>query len=118
MAIQLNGQSKVSHMNSVKTAAMALAVGAGLAFSGGVAAASPDSDPGVQCTRQYVVTSPTTLRDSPGGAVTLSVYKNDKLNVPNPSGVWYEGHLYDAQNTFLGYGFVMASALTYTGICF
>jgi hypothetical protein len=109
-------------MNSIRTAAVALAVGVGFTFSAGVSAASPadtqGSEPGVQCTRQYVVTSQTTLRDSPGGAVILNAWVSDKFNVPNASGVWYEGNLYDQYNNYFGHGYLLASALSYTGICF
>ncbi|MEU4444082.1 hypothetical protein AB0K14_32785 [Actinosynnema sp. NPDC050801] len=109
-------------MNRIRTAVAALAVGVGLTVSGGVAAAAPveatTSDVGVQCTRQYVVTGNATLRNAPGGAVIAYAITGDKFNVPNPSGVWYLGNLYDQYNNHLGYGYMLASGLAYTGTCF
>ncbi|MER5264625.1 hypothetical protein ABTZ99_21380 [Actinosynnema sp. NPDC002837] len=109
-------------MKSIKTAVAALALGAGLTVSGGVATAAPveatGGDVGVQCTRQYVLTSNATLRHSPGGSVKAYAFVGDKFNVPNPSGNWYYGNLYDQYNTHFGDGYILASALAYTGICF
>ena len=109
-------------MKSIKTAVTALALGAGLTVSGGVATAAPveatAGDIGVQCTRQYVLTSNATLRHSPGGSVKAYAFVGDKFNVPNPSGNWYYGNLYDQYNTHFGDGYILASALAYTGICF
>ena len=98
-------------MKKIRTAAVVVAVGAGLMSSGGVATAE-------SCTRQYVVSSDTTLRDAPGGNVLVAALITDKFNVPNPSGVWYEGNLYDKHNTYLGHGYIMASTLSYLGVCF
>ncbi|MEU4742718.1 hypothetical protein AB0G02_19950 [Actinosynnema sp. NPDC023658] len=108
-------------MKSIRTAAVALALGVGFAVSSGAAVAAPattSGEIGIQCTRQYVVTGNSTLRNSPGGAVIAYSITGDKFNVPSPSGVWYEGNLYDQYNTYLGHGFMLASALAYTGTCF
>ncbi|WP_367135288.1 hypothetical protein [Saccharothrix sp. HUAS TT1] len=109
-------------MKSIRTAAVALAAGVGFAMSSAVAVAAPveatTSDVGIQCTRQYVVTGSATLRNSPGGSVIGYAITGDKFNVPSPSGVWYQGNLYDQYNTHLGYGYMLASALAYTGTCF
>ena len=109
-------------MKSIRTAVVALTMGVGFAVSSGVSAAAPveatSSDIGVQCTRQYVVKSDATLRNSPGGSVIAYSFIGDKFNVPNPSGVWYQGNLYDQYNTHIGHGYMLASALAYTGICF
>ncbi|MFJ6675346.1 hypothetical protein ACIQMJ_29945 [Actinosynnema sp. NPDC091369] len=109
-------------MNRTRTAVVALAMGVGLTVSGGVAVAAPveaaAGDVGVQCTRQYVLTSNATLRYSPGGSVKAYAFAGDKFNVPNPSGTWYYGNLYDQNNTHFGDGYILASALAYTGICF
>lgn len=100
-------------MKKIRTAAVVVAVAAGLMSTGGVATAETES-----CTRQYVVSSDTTLRDAPGGNVLVAALITDKFNVPSPSGVWYEGNLYDRNNTFLGHGYIMASTLSYLGVCF
>jgi hypothetical protein len=108
-------------MKSIRTAVVALALGVGFAVSSGAAVAAPvttSGDVGIQCTRQYVVTSNATLRNSPGGAVIAYSFTGDKFNVPNPSGVWYQGNLYDQYNTYIGSGYLLASALAYTGTCF
>ena len=109
-------------MNRTRTAVVALALGAGLTMSGSVATAAPveatAGDVGVQCTRQYVLTSNATLRHSAGGSVKAYALVGDKFNVPNPSGNWYYGNLYDQYNTHFGDGYILASALAYTGICF
>lgn len=110
-------------MKSIKTAVVALVLGAGLAASAGVATAGPVADGtgsgvGILCTRQYVLTGNATLRDSPGGNVIGYAITGDKFNVPSPSGNWYEGNLYDQYNTYLGHGYILASALAYTGTCF
>lgn len=108
-------------MNRTRTAVVALALGVGLTVPGGVATAAPGGatgDVGVQCTRQYVLTSNATLRYSPGGSVKAYAFSGDKFNVPNPSGNWYYGNLYDQSNTHFGDGYILASALAYTGICF
>jgi hypothetical protein len=95
-----------------------------MVVTGGAAMATPSASVeggiGVQCTRQYVVTAQTiSLRSSPGGAPTGVVgITGDKFNVPNPSGSWYAGNLYDQYNTYLGYGWTLASNLAYTGTCF
>ena len=109
-------------MNRIRTAVVALAAGVGLTVSGGVAVAAPveaaAGDVGIQCTRQYVVVSDATLRYSPGGAVKENAFVGDKFNVPSPSGNWYYGNLYDEWNNHYGDGYILASALSYTGICF
>ncbi|WP_154697547.1 hypothetical protein [Lentzea guizhouensis] len=73
---------------------------------------------GIQCTRQYVLTRNADLRSSPGGAVIAYGITGDKFNVPSASGTWYPGNLYDQYNTHLGYGYLLASSLAYTGVCF
>jgi ABC-type glycerol-3-phosphate transport system substrate-binding protein len=106
-------------MKKVRAAVVTTALGVGLTLSSGAATAeTAGTEASVQCTRQYVVTSTTTLRDSPGGNVIVSAWITDKFNVPNPSGVWYEGNLYDTYGKFFGHGYIMASTLDYTGICF
>ncbi|MFI9007462.1 hypothetical protein ACIGNX_09565 [Actinosynnema sp. NPDC053489] len=107
-------------MSNVRKAVVALAAGVGIVASGGVAVAAPTATGGIgiQCTRQYVVVSNATLRNSPGGSVVAYSFTGDKFNVPSPSGVWYEGNLYDQHSTYIGHGYLLASALAYTGTCF
>ena len=110
-------------MSKVKTTAAALAIGAGMAMFGGTAAATPagaDGGIGVQCTRQYVVSvRDLELRSSPGGSGngTFGI-AGDIFNVPDASGLWYWGNLYDQRRNHIGSGWTLASNLSYTGVCF
>jgi len=111
-------------MGKIGIAVIALALGAGLTVSGGVATAASSVEAsnggvGIQCTRQYVLLRNADLRsDSPSGPVIAHGITGDKFNVPSASGTWYLGNLYDQYNTHLGYGYLLASSLAYTGVCF